>query len=108
MRYLFLIILLSVGAQVFADHVWHESKVKWIYPQANGSIVITFENSSARCLNGNAYYYLKVGENHVTEEALDKYYSLALSAALSGKPLHVNFDTSSNECFINRMFVNFL
>lgn len=87
---------------------WYSSKVKWIYPEANGNFIILFESSDPECTHADKYYRVSVGQSSVTSEAAEKFYSLALTAAMTGRQLSVNFNTASTNCYINRMYVNFL
>lgn len=99
--------LLAGGAD--AADVWHTSTIKWIYPQANGSAVITFTDQSPSCTNTNTYKYhlLSVGTNGVTAEGFQIIYAAALAAAASGLTITINFDDSTTACSINRLYVRY-
>jgi len=100
---------LLVSSQVSAVATWHTSKIKTVYPLANGSVVITFINDSDTCQNGSSpkYYYLAANENGVTEAGLRNIYSAALVAAASGKDVIISFESATSACYINRLSVVF-
>ncbi len=86
---------------------WHSSTINYIYPQADGSYVITFDTPSEECTRSDKYHFVRVSRNGMTEEGSNKLLSLALMAATTGKVLNINFDSASEECSINRMYVEF-
>ncbi|TQV86651.1 response regulator receiver protein [Aliikangiella coralliicola] len=91
----------------FAAGVWHTSKIKMIYPLADGSVILTFKSDSASCTNAGIpkHYQLKVNSNGVTETALNNIYSIAMLAFSTGKNLTIYFDDSTSSCYINRMLI---
>ena len=102
-----ILLLSSISLFSYADNVWHQSKLEWIYPQSDGVFAIGFENNSNQCSNGNStkYHHVKVGENGVTEEGLKLMYSAALAALASDKEVNINYDSSTNYCYVNRMIL---
>ncbi|MDM3869726.1 response regulator receiver protein [Porticoccus sp. W117] len=102
------IVMLSITA-IAATPTWHNSKIRTIYPLADGRVVLTLENDSAACQNNSSpkYYYIAVGENGVTQEGLNNMLSVALTAATTGREISFNFDADSSGCQINRLSLNF-
>ncbi|UTW46651.1 response regulator receiver protein [bacterium SCSIO 12696] len=92
-----------------ATPAWHTSKIKSVYPQANGRVVFTFVDDAPSCPNANSpkYHYLSVGDNGVTQEGLNNMLSVALTAAATGREVAINFDADTNGCQINRLLINF-
>ena len=106
MKYLVVMLIGFISLSSKAS-TWHNDHVLRIYPHANGNFVITFKNPPDSCINGSKYFYVNVGSNSMTAEGADKIYSLALTAATTGKKLRVNFDETSNSCAVNRAYVSF-
>ncbi|WP_444901326.1 response regulator receiver protein [Microbulbifer sp. SSSA007] len=92
-----------------AEFYWHTSKIKAVYPLADGNFVLQFENESSDCPGqfSPKYHYVSVGESGVTQEGSEKIYSAALSAAMANKQVRINFDGSQPNCFINRLIIDF-
>lgn len=108
MKYIVVTILaLLFTSPVQAENVWFKSKIKMFYPNPNGTLVLLFTGDSTQCTSVGKYHHLLAGQAGVTQEAFNNMYSLALTAATTGKEISVNFDTSSSNCYINRMFVDF-
>ena len=93
----------------FADPVWHSSRIRYVYPLAEGDFVITFVEDAPTCQNTSSpkYHYVRVGENGVTQEGLRGMLSAALTAGAANLPVTINFDDSTSGCFINRLLVVF-
>lgn len=92
-----------------AAPTWHTSKIKAVYPQANGDVVIVFTENAPTCLNTSAskYHYVRVGQNSMTEDGLKLIMSAALAVASAGKSVAVSFDSTTTGCFINRLWASF-
>ena len=103
-----LVALGSVSAS-WGTPTWHTATIRSVYPLASGAFVLTFASDSPSCTNANSphYYRVEVGQNGVTAEAARNMYGLALAAATTGKPVTINFESNTANCFINRMAVNF-
>ena len=71
--------------------------------------MVTFEISAPSCTGGDTHKYhrIKVGENGMTQEGLDKIYSLILAAASANRSVSINFDDATNKCYVNRAYINF-
>jgi len=95
--------------QAIAADVWHSAKIKQVYPLSQGDFILTFEQDSPACLNGNTpkYYYVAVGQNGVTADALKNLLSVSLAAAAQRKTVVINFNDQSTACYINRLSVDF-
>lgn len=91
----------------FAEFRWHESEIRRIYPTADGGFVLTFKGNAQECAHSNAekYHYVLDGHAGMTKDGANKMYALALSAAAMGKKVSINYDDSTPDCYINRMFV---
>lgn len=94
---------------VNAADVWHTSTIERIYPFGNDSFVLRLHTDAAACPNVNTpkFYYVTVGQNGVTAEGINRLLAVALSAAMSGQAVSINFDDSSNPCYINRLYLTF-
>lgn len=99
-------VLFVAAAPAHAER-WLGSTIKWIYPQANGSVVLAFTVDSPDCTNGSTpkYYLLAVGAGGVTAEGLKNMLAVAIAAFGSGKPIAVAFDETTSSCTINRLYI---
>lgn len=86
-----------------AADIWHTSTVRQIYPLADGSFVLIFNQDSPSCLDANNpnYHYVTVGQNGMTLEGAKKVYAIAMLAFSMGKQLQINFNDAGG-CYINR------
>jgi len=102
----FLIILASSSLNAAT---WFTGSIDRVYPLANGNFVIIFKEDSPACtsINASKYHYVNSGNNGLTPEGLDKIYSLALTAATTGKKLSINFDETESACYVNRAYISF-
>jgi len=73
---------------------------------SNGNFAVIFRNPSS-CPDKNQYHHVSVGNNGVNAQGAEKMFSAALAAAAMGKTISINFDNSTNYCFINRLKVNY-
>ena len=110
----FQILFAALAATIFcspasAAPIWHVAKIVYIYPQGNGDVVLTFESDAPTCTNVNSpkYYYIRVGENGVTQEGLENMLAVALAAATTDRAVTISFDDSADGCFIGRLIVPF-
>ena len=106
MRILVGMMLVLTSFSSFAG-TWHSEKVRWVYPLANGDFVLKFITAPETCTSASKYFYIKVGSNGMTKEGAGHIYSLALTAASTGKAIKVYFDETSTLCYVNRAYVNF-
>lgn len=106
---IFTIAAALIAGTVSAAPVWHNSKIKWIYPLGSGAVILTLEIESPTCNPGATtnYYHIKVGENGVTQEGLENMLAVALTAATTGRVVSINFDDATTHCYINRLYVRF-
>lgn len=83
------------------------SHVTAVYPQANGSFVISLADEPLACTS--AYVpkrmHVKVGENSVTADAAKQMYAAALVALATDLFVFVVYDDATSSCFINRLQV---
>jgi hypothetical protein len=99
-------ILTVSGTYAHAAESWLVSKVKVVYPQANGSVILSFVDNAPNCSNPTTptkYMYIQVGQNGVTAEGLKNMLSTALVAYATGGVLSVAFDDGTSACNINRL-----
>ncbi|MFA0814056.1 response regulator receiver protein [Microbulbifer epialgicus] len=108
-RFKALVISALISLPVTAQEDSFSSIIKRVYPQSNGTLVLTFHDDPQSCTSPSTpnYYYVKVGENGVTQEGLNLMFSTALAAGAAQQKVSVYFDTSTNSCFINRLSVNY-
>ncbi|MEW5251045.1 response regulator receiver protein [Microbulbifer discodermiae] len=107
MRKLIAILITTlISLPATAEEVVFTSQVTRVYPFGNGTFVITLQESSPSCTRTDNYYHVKVGENGVTQEGLQLMFSAALAGLASGKNVSIFFDSSSSNCYINRLSIN--
>lgn len=92
--------LLSVSTM--ADNEWHSSTIKKVYPFQNGSFAIIFDEPS-RCNKDNGYHLVEVGSNGVTQDAVDRFLSVVLTAGSLNKELTIYYDDTHPNCAIRRL-----
>ena len=97
---------IAVPAESVAD-TWYSAQVRWVYPTSNGDVIIRFAETTPLCTNTSNYFYIRVNEAGVTQHALNNMLSVSLTAASMGKALSVNFDETSQNCFVNRLYAVF-
>lgn len=85
-----------------ADNEWHTSTIKKVYPFHNGSFAIIFDEPS-RCHKDNGYHAVEVGSNGVTQEAVDRFLSVVLTAGSLNKELSIYYDDTHPSCAIRRL-----
>lgn len=104
-----LIVLILSPLTALASPQWHSSQLHSIYPLADGAFALSFKTDSAQCTSTETpkYYYVRVGENGVTQDAAEKIYSAALAAGMADKEVQVNFDDATDGCFVNRLYLKF-
>lgn len=98
---------LGFAQQTLADPTWHSSTIKWLYPQADGSMVITFYADHAACLNTAVpkYFLIKTGLSGVTIDGQKTMIAIATAAFAMGKSVQINFESATADCAINRLLV---
>lgn len=102
----FVFLALGLHARSEAADVWHTSTLKWVYPLADGSFVLTFNVDSSSCASSSPkYHYVAVGQNSVTEEGARKFYAAAMTALATRMTVQVNFSDASSACYVNRLLV---
>ena len=98
-----LTLVLMFQPTAHANNVWFQSRIAAIYPNGDGTVVLTFADVAAGCTNSSSpkYFYLQVGQNGMTQEGLKNIMSVALTAAVTDKTVSVVFDDSSQYCYVN-------
>lgn len=102
-----LVPLLFLGNSAIAAEVWHTAYLKYVYPQANGSVVLVFTADSASCTSPNnpKYYSITVGQNSVTVDGLRAMHATALTAFAMERQVQFAFDNATANCYITRLLV---
>jgi len=90
-----------------AAESWLISTLRAVYPQADGTFVITFDTNAADCTNTatNKYHSVVPGQNGMTDEGAKKLYAAALAALAADKTVQVAFDNATSNCYVNRLLV---
>ncbi|WNZ54680.1 response regulator receiver protein [Microbulbifer sp. MKSA007] len=103
------IFLIVFSFPAVAEEVWFTSTITKVYPHGDGRFVVTFDDDSSACINGNdpKHHWVVLGENGVTQQGLKLMFSAALAGAAAGKEVTINFDDSTNWCYISRLFVRY-
>ena len=99
--------VLAIPTVSGAAETWLSATITAVYPLSDGSVVITFSAQSPSCTNGGSpkYHFLSVGYNGVTQPGLKNLFTVAMLAFSMGKVVAVNFDDSTPNCFINRIYL---
>ena len=94
---------------ISAASVTHTVKIQRIHPLSDGAVVFTFETDAPTCVQSGTvdYYYVRVGENSVTQEALKNMLAVALAAATTGRAVTIIFDDSTAYCYVKSLYVRF-
>lgn len=103
------LIIMLFSTSAFAANVWHTSTIKWIYPQADGGVIIAFDTDSSSCTNTSnpKFHLLKEGSNGVDAKGFTAMLAVVLAAGQQNKQLNIVFENSSSDCEINRLFVEY-
>jgi len=90
-----------------AADVWLTATIAFVYPQADGSLTLAFNEDSPNCLNPSTpkYYNVAAGQNGMTPDGVRNILSAALWALMNTNRVHVNFDDSTTKCYVNRLVV---
>jgi hypothetical protein len=108
MKKFVLAIAISLSSfSAFADNVWLHSTIKRVYPLADGSFVLIFNDPSPHCTSVDSYHRVKADSNGMTAEGVKNLLAASLTAATAQKPVSINFETNTGSCFVNRMQVVF-
>lgn len=101
--------LMSMGLPGVAGaaEVWGTGELRYVYPMANGSFVITLVTDPAACPVSTSPKYLWVspGENGVTSDGVKAMLATALTALAAGKQLQIAFSDSTTYCYVNRLLI---
>jgi hypothetical protein len=83
------------------------ANVASVYPQGDGSVILTFTQDSQSCsASGNPKYFTVMsGQNGVASDGVKNILATALTALALGKPVSVVFDDATPSCYINRIAV---
>jgi hypothetical protein len=100
-----ILVVLSLTMLCVAAHAetWFTSTIAYVYPFADGSFVLVFDDDSPSCQHASKYHRVAVNQNSVTEEGKRMMYASALAAKASGSRLSIAFDESNGNCYVNRL-----
>src|SRR5690242_11774775 len=101
-RLLLALALICASQAAVSVERWHTALLGRIYPQGDGSFVLTFQTDSPPCTNANApkYHYVIAGLYGMTDEGAKKVYAAAMLAMALGKPLTIAYDDSTANCAV--------
>ena len=107
LKLLVAMIFVSAGSGAVAAESWVIDYLVHVYPQGDGSFIITFQNSPPACISGANPKYLTVaaGHNGVVADGVKAMLAVSLTAFSTGKQIQAAFDDSTAECYINRLRV---
>lgn len=102
------ILMMFSGSAFAANVTFSTTGISSIYPQNEGTILITLNTNSAACTNGSSpkFYAIAVGGNGVTADGAKALYATALTAFSTGKPVTIVFDDQYSACYINRIQIH--
>src|SRR5262245_55937437 len=91
----------SLAMPAFAAEVWHTAFVTRVYPQADGSVRLSFSTDHANCTNSSSpkWYFIVVGQNSVTADGLRSMHATALTALAMERQVSIAFDDSTATCY---------
>jgi hypothetical protein len=97
--------LIGIASATSAAEVWITEYLAHVYPQGDGSFIITFVNSPPACTSGAVPKYLTVaaGHNGVVADGVKAMRAVSLTALAAGKQIQAAFDDSDSACYINRL-----
>jgi hypothetical protein len=90
----------------FAAEQWAEGYLMHVYPEADGSFILTFQGTQpGGCTNtaNPKYFEVKAGQYGVNADGVKAMLATALTAHVSGKWVQLAFDDSSSNCYVNRL-----
>ena len=106
-KFISLLCILSYSSITNAALTEHVSTIESVYPLADGSFIVTFDQNAATCPSTKSpkYHFVSSNQVGVTEEAAKRIYAAALLALAMDKQVRVYFDDSTMYCWIDRMRV---
>ena len=109
MKMLLLSVLWICPLAAWSAEIWHMSTINQVYPTADGEVILILDTDSNYCTSANSpdYYYLSVGQNGVSADALKNMLATILAGAAAGRTFWINFDDSTAQCYINRLSLLF-
>ena len=102
------ILCMSAIDSALAADVWVSPvHITRVYPQGDGSIILTVDddNNSCPAVGVPKYYSIVVGQNGVTADALKNMLAVALSAFYTHTVISINISDTTTNCYVNRLFV---
>jgi hypothetical protein len=95
----------SIAPPTHAAAIWAISRVKSVYPLADGSVVIALMENPPTCTNAAnpKHLHILVGQNGVTADGLKNMLATALTAFAMDAQVQVNFDDANSACYVNRI-----
>lgn len=103
----FAIVGLLCAGVAAATQTWFGSTVSRVYPQADGSFVVTFTSDvGSTCTSASSpkYYNVAAGQSGVTADAVKAMLAIVITAYSMGSSVAINFDDATSNCYVNRLY----
>lgn len=99
--------LMAASSASFAATQYFQGSVQSVYPQGDGSFILTFTQNSPACSSQSnpQYFSVAAGQFGVTSDGVKAMLATALTAFATGRSLSFAFDDSTSNCYINRLSV---
>jgi hypothetical protein len=90
-----------------ATEQWVTDNVKFVYPQADGSFIISFVNPQPICTSTASpqYFTVQAGHNDMTTDGVKGLMASSLAALIAGKQIQLALEAATNECYVNRLSI---
>jgi hypothetical protein len=100
------VISIGVMPSASAAEQWVEGYLMHVYPEADGSFILTFQGTQSTACTNTAnpkYYEVRAGQYGVNADGVKAMLATALTAHASGKVIQLAFDDSTSYCYVNRL-----
>jgi hypothetical protein len=99
--------LMAVTSTAPAGTQYFQAPVQSVYPQGDGSFIVTFTQNTSLCPNQSSpqYFSVAAGQFGVNSDGVKAMLATALTAYALGKSLSFVFDDSTTNCYINRLSI---
>jgi hypothetical protein len=97
---------MGITPSASAAEQWAEGYLMHVYPEADGSFIVTFQGTQpAACTNtaNPKYFEVRAGQFGVNADGVKAMLATALTAHAAGKWVQLAFDDSTSNCYINRL-----
>jgi hypothetical protein len=98
-------VLIASAGSAIASEQWVTDNVKYVYPQPDGSFVISFVNPQPICTSTATpqYFTVQAGANGMTADGVKVMFATALTALATDKQIQLAFEASTASCYVNRL-----